>query len=180
MVAESTSRRFGRLAPTALTWAPAEIHPRSITGSAESVARTTRSAPRTASSTLGIGSTRIFPGPDISSAKRRARSALRLATRTRRSGRTQASASRWVRACVPEPTRARSPASSRDKSRVASADTAAVLIAVTAAPFMSARSSPVSPSNRATAPWWVSICRAALPAKIPMAFRPKAGRLPPW
>jgi hypothetical protein len=68
---------------------------------------------------------------------------------------------------------------SRARSRVASAETAAVRIAVTAVPFMRARSSPVSPSKRATAPWWGSICRSALPGKIPIAFRPKAGWLPP-
>jgi len=72
----------------------------------------------------------ISTGTGLSAANRWALAAVRLHTRTRRSGRTARIAARWVRAWTPAPRMARSPALSRASARVATPLHAAVRIAV--------------------------------------------------
>jgi len=172
MVALSTSRARGKLAPTMFRWAPGATHERSMTGSVEVVAVTTRSAPRIACAALGIGSISQATWLCISSARVRARSMFRLATRTRRRVRTAAMARRCVRACTPAPMMAKSPASPRASKRVARPETAAVRMAVMAEAFISASSSPVVPSNNSTLPWCMSLPRAELSANKHTTFSP--------
>ena len=148
----SSSRRVGTQAPTAFTWAPSAIHAPWTTGAADEVTVQTMWAPSTAARTDGAASTGTPWRSDASSAKRRARSASRPHTRTRRIGRTSSIASRCVRACTPVPTIASSVASSRARARVATADAAAVRMAVTAVASTTASSRPCTSSNKRIAP----------------------------
>ena len=99
------------------------------------------------------------------SAKLFARARVLLATRTRRIVRTARIASRWVRACTPDPTIARSPASSFASRRVASPLTAAVRTAVIDVASIIARRRPRPASKSSTAPWWESMSVPSLRGK---------------
>src|SRR5438874_170143 len=98
MVDVSISREVGIDDPTALMCTPSLSQPRCRIGSALAVTVATMSAPRTAASALASASTGKLKRDVCSRARAAARSGLRLQIRTRRSGRTAAIASTWVRA----------------------------------------------------------------------------------
>ena len=140
--------------PTALTCVPARSHAPSSTGSREAVTVQTMSASATASRALGGRLDRRSRWRfRAASTKRATWAGSRLHTRTRRSGRTSATASRCVAAWTPLPSRARVLASARASARVATPDTAAVRMAVIELASITARRRPRSVSNRSTAPW---------------------------
>ena len=89
-----------------------------------------------------------------SSANARARRGLH--TLTSRNSRTSRSASRWLRACTPEPMIASTEALDLARCSVATAETAAVRISVMSRPSIVTRGSPVSGLKRRIA-WWVGI-----------------------
>ena len=138
----------------------------------------TRSAPRTASRAEGAAST--FRPSDRSArcAKARTCSGRRLHARTRRSGRACDIASRWVSACTPVPSSARSPASARASNRVATPETAAVRTAVIELASITASRLPRFVSKSSTAPWCESSSVPWFPGKTVMDFTPMAGGEP--
>ena len=112
------------------------------TGSREDVTVQTTSASWTASRAVAATWTSRAWRARAASASRAACAGSRLHTRTRRSGRTSAMASRCVAAWTPLPSRASVLASGRASRRVATPDTAAVRIAVMELASMIARSRP--------------------------------------
>ena len=170
IVAESSSRAVGIEEPTALTWVPGANHSRSTIGSRAEVTVTTTSAPRTAASALSTAST--GNGASAPAAKASACAGVRLQTRACSNEWARVIASRWARACTPEPRIASTCESGRARARVATAETAAVRIDVTAEASTSARSSPVSPSKSMTPPWCGSSPRNGLPGKMQTVFKP--------
>src|SRR6266540_7024943 len=147
-----SSRTWGRQAPTALTCAPRASMPPLTTGSTQESTVQTRSAPSSASATDSRTSTGGPKRSPAHSASALAWASVRLHTRMRSSRRTEAIASRWLRAWVPAPTIARSRASGAASAWVATAETAAVRISVIAAASSTAVGTPVSRSNMVTVP----------------------------
>jgi hypothetical protein len=126
---------------------PGDSHSPSSTGVCEVVAVTNTSAPRTASSAEAAAR---MP---CSSANARARRGLH--TLTSRNSRTSRSASRWLRACTPEPMIASTEALDLARRSVATAETAAVRTSVMSRPSMVTRGSPVSGLKSSMVAWWV-------------------------
>ena len=135
------------------------------------------SAPSTAARASALAST-VMPASAASATKASSRSRCGLQARTRPIDRTARMASRWDRACVPEPMMARSVASARASRRVASPLTAAVRMAVMAMASISATGLPCSGSNRSTKPWCDSIAGAVVAREDGDDLDPQCRRIP--
>ena len=101
--AGAISRWSGRQAPTEITCAPGATQASSTTGVGDDVTSTTMSAPSHGVLGRRAGADRRAARPAMSATKRSRLRGCGLHTRTSLSGRTSASASRWLRAWTPVP-----------------------------------------------------------------------------
>ena len=146
--AGSNSVRSGEIAPTAFTCAPAATMPEARMGAVARVTKVTMPAPSTACATEDASST-FNPSALPARPTNAARAApSRLNARTRRSGRTAATAASWVMACLPVPISAISEAPSAARYFVASPLIPPVRSCPSANASMIAFSDPLWLSNR--------------------------------
>ena len=148
----SSSRAKGTLDPTALMWVPGEIHSPFKMGSVADETVQIISAPSTASLTVSNAFMGVRLCAEAWSANFWAFLNFRLQTRTPVRLRAIPMASRWVRACTPDPNIASSAASFRASNRVATPLTAAVRMAVILPASITASRRPFWVSNSITVP----------------------------